>query len=80
MCFNQLYKQIYFSTTGKSPRSEILININPTAPLVGENLYPDLYDVRVSSAVISGQWKLITGDPWGDDAAWMQGEQINFVL
>ena len=44
--------------------------------MVGENLYPDLYDVRVSSAIISGQWKLITGDPWGDDAVWMQGEQM----
>ena len=44
-----------------SPRTELLHNINPDASLEGDNLYPDIFDVRVQSAIRVGDYKLLTG-------------------
>ena len=46
-----------------SPRYELLHNINPESQPVGDNLYPDIFDVRVRSAIRVGDYKLLTGDP-----------------
>ena len=50
-----------------SPRYELLYNINPVAKLVGENLYPEIFDVRVRSAIRVGDYKLLTGNPGDSD-------------
>jgi arylsulfatase B/arylsulfatase I/J len=47
----------------KSPRQEILVNIDPLAPTYGKSQYPDIYDTTIRSAIIHDQWKLITGNP-----------------
>ena len=52
-----------FRTEEESPRLELLHNINPRAMQVGENLYPDIFDVRVQSAIRVGDYKLLTGFP-----------------
>ena len=55
---------IYYSKTGHiSPRKEILHNIDPLTPAVGERLYEDTFDNRVRAAIRVGEWKLITGNP-----------------
>ena len=55
MCF-------FFSQDIESPRYEILHTIDPFAKYQGENMYPDIYNTQVKSALRQGQWKLMTGN------------------
>ena len=47
-----------------SPRTEILHNIDPMAPLYGFRWNLSEFDNRVTAAIHVGNWKLITGDPF----------------
>lgn len=47
----------------ESPRSEVLVNIDPLHGSYGESQFPEIYDTRIRSAIIRGHWKLITGNP-----------------
>ncbi|XP_064616928.1 arylsulfatase J-like [Liolophura sinensis] len=51
------------STGGRSPRKEILHNINPLGPLTGRRVWKDTFDSRIKSSIRIGPWKLITGYP-----------------
>ena len=44
-----------------SPRTELLLNISPLSPPHGDNLYPDIFDVRVMAGIRRDGWKLLTG-------------------
>lgn len=47
----------------KSPRKEILHNIDIWTPLKGKMLFNDTFDTRVRAAIRVGDYKLITGNP-----------------
>ncbi len=51
-----------FSKGKRSPRSEVLINIDPLSR-GGESLYNDTFDSSIRGAIRVGPWKLITGIP-----------------
>ena len=53
---------LFFSQGKPSPRKELLHNIDPLTPLLGQRLYNDTFDTRVRSAIRKGNWKLLTGD------------------
>ena len=46
----------------ESPRNEIVHVINPLKSLVGDNLFPDIFDTRVQAALRMGPWKIATGN------------------
>ena len=46
-----------------SPRSEILINIDPLNVTTTMTPYPHQFDTRTQAIIRTKQWKLITGDP-----------------
>ena len=63
---------IHFSTGTKSPRTEILHNIDtlqppPKSPFMENNVEKrsdaNAFNTSIRSAIRVGDWKLITGDP-----------------
>ena len=54
-------KYICISLQEVNPRTEILHNIDPSAPDTGVNEYPNIFDTRVLAALRMGPWKIATG-------------------
>ena len=46
-----------------SPRSEILINIDPLNVTTQMTRYPHQFDTRIQASIRNTRWKLLTGDP-----------------
>ncbi|PVD28419.1 hypothetical protein C0Q70_11006 [Pomacea canaliculata] len=72
--YNQ-WETISYGTS--SPRTEFLINIDILMPLMGERLYPDLFDTRVRAGIRFGDYKLITGDIGKNNDYYMPAEMTN---
>ena len=68
---------LFFSFGGKNPRKEILHNIDPLHGSSGESLFPDIYDIRVRSALRVGDWKLLTGSPGERNTSFQQCHRID---
>ncbi|XP_071089844.1 arylsulfatase J-like [Haliotis cracherodii] len=63
------------SEGGKSPRKEILHNIDPLTHPMGQKLYNNTFDTRIRAAIRVGNWKLITGNP--GDGSWTPPPHLN---
>ncbi|GAB1598613.1 arylsulfatase B [Argonauta hians] len=59
----------------KSPRKEILHNIDPLFKKKGKSHFPDIFDTRARASLRHGDWKIITGDP--GNSSWIPPPHLN---